>query len=224
MTSDHLGSPRTISDENGNVIKAVEYDSFGNVISDSNPIFEIPFGFAGGLKDSGTNLLRFGYRDYSPEIGRWTARDPIGFAGGDTNLYGYVASDPVNWVDPDGLVSVQPGGNGILGNIAGGRAVRSGGGGGGSYCPPAAKKKKKASSSNPGDQVRTPDTHRDDFSKSKSGEYTNKNTGEVWQKSHTNHSHSAAGEFKVGNKPGVSPRPGNKTTVSGDGTVIKRDG
>jgi len=31
-----------------------------------------------------------------------TAKDPIDFAGGDVNLYGYVFSDPVNFVDPDG--------------------------------------------------------------------------------------------------------------------------
>jgi len=39
-----------------------------------------------------------------PEIGKWTAKDPILFAGGDSNLYGYVGNDPVNWVDPDGLI------------------------------------------------------------------------------------------------------------------------
>jgi RHS repeat-associated protein len=106
ITSDHLGSPRTITDESGSVIKALDYDSFGSVVSDSNESFEIPFGFAGGLKDSDTQLLRFGYRDYDPQIGRWTARDPIGFAGGDTNLYGYVTSDPINWIDPTGEVGV----------------------------------------------------------------------------------------------------------------------
>lgn len=41
-------------------------------------------------------------RDYDPETGRWLSKDPIGFAGGDTNLFGYVANDPVNWVDPEG--------------------------------------------------------------------------------------------------------------------------
>jgi len=46
---------------------------------------------------------RFGARDMDPETGRWTAKDPIGFAGGDSNLYGYVLGDPVNWVDPTGL-------------------------------------------------------------------------------------------------------------------------
>jgi RHS repeat-associated protein len=103
ISSDHLGSPRTISDASGNVLKAVDYDSFGNVVSDTNPTLEIPFGFAGGLHDKDTNLIRFGYRDFDPETGRWTARDPIGFAGGDTNLYGYVASDPVNFIDSNGL-------------------------------------------------------------------------------------------------------------------------
>jgi RHS repeat-associated protein len=106
ITSDHLGSPRAISDDSGNILKAIDYDSFGNVISDTNPTLEIPFGFAGGLHDKDTNLIRFGYRDFDPETGRWTARDPIGFAGGDTNLYGYVASDPVNFVDPTGEVAV----------------------------------------------------------------------------------------------------------------------
>ena len=47
--------------------------------------------------------MRFGARDYDPETGRRTAKDPIGFGGGDSNLYGYVVGDPVNLVDPSGL-------------------------------------------------------------------------------------------------------------------------
>jgi RHS repeat-associated protein len=78
-------------------------DTFGNVINDTDPAFEIPFGFAGGLHDRDTKLVRFGYRDYDPDTGRWMAKDPILFAGGDTDLYGYCLNDPVNWVDPEGL-------------------------------------------------------------------------------------------------------------------------
>jgi len=80
-------------------------DSFGNIITDTDPSFEIPFGFAGGLHDQDTGLVRFGHRDYDPDTGRWTAKDPILFAGGDTDLYGYVLSDPVSLVDPTGLIS-----------------------------------------------------------------------------------------------------------------------
>jgi RHS repeat-associated protein len=80
----------------------MDYDEFGNVLQDTNPGFQ-PFGFAGGLYDLDTRLVRFGARDYDAEVGRWTAKDPILFHGGYTNLYGYLLNDPVNYVDPSGL-------------------------------------------------------------------------------------------------------------------------
>jgi len=89
----------------GSPQKRIDCDSFGNIITDTNPTFEIPFGFAGGLHDQDTGLLRFGFRDYDPNVGRWTAKDPILFAGGNTDLYGYCLNDPVNWMDPLGLIS-----------------------------------------------------------------------------------------------------------------------
>jgi hypothetical protein len=50
-------------------------------------------------------LVRFGARDYDAQVGRWTARDPILFAGGQANLFVYVGNDPVNLIDPTGLCS-----------------------------------------------------------------------------------------------------------------------
>jgi len=105
LTYDQVGSLRVVADVFGSVVKGIEYDSFGNIINDTNPSFIIPFGFAGGLHDRDTNLVRFGFRDYDPDVGRWTAKDPIFFAGGDMDLYGYCLNDPVNWVDPWGLTS-----------------------------------------------------------------------------------------------------------------------
>ncbi|WAK01496.1 NHL domain-containing protein [Methylobacter sp. YRD-M1] len=103
IISDHLGSPRLVVDIATNtVVQTMSYDVWGNIIQDSNPGFQ-PFGFAGGLYDRDTRLVRFGARDYDAETGRWTAKDPILFAGGDTNLYGYVLNDPINFVDPLGL-------------------------------------------------------------------------------------------------------------------------
>ncbi|MGA8152649.1 MAG: RHS repeat-associated core domain-containing protein [Terriglobales bacterium] len=102
IISDQLGSPvLVVNTSTGAVAEQVTYDEFGNVLSDANPGFQ-PFGFAGGLYDQDLKLVRFGARDYNPSIGRWTAKDPILFRGGDTNLYGYVLDDPVNLRDPSG--------------------------------------------------------------------------------------------------------------------------
>ncbi len=105
ILSDHLGGPRlVISTVTGDVAQRIDYDEFGNVLQDTNPGFQ-PFGFAGGLYDQHTKLVRFGARDYDSETGRWTAKDPIWFKGGDTNLYGYTFSDPVNNIDPSGRIA-----------------------------------------------------------------------------------------------------------------------
>ena len=109
LAYDQVDSLKVVTDTTGNVVKRIDYDSFGNVLSDSNPIFTVPFGFAGGLQDKDTGLVRFGLRDYDPAIGKWTAKDPIDFAGGDTNLFNYTDSDPVNWIDPWGLEKIVNG-------------------------------------------------------------------------------------------------------------------
>jgi RHS repeat-associated protein len=103
IVTDHLGSPRLVFDvATGQILQQMDHDEFGRVLLDSNPGFQ-PFGFAGGLYDQQTGLVHFGAREYDPETGRWTVKDPLGFGGGDANLYAYVANDPVNATDPLGL-------------------------------------------------------------------------------------------------------------------------
>ena len=100
---DQLGSVRLVVQTvtTGEVVQKLEYGPFGEILVDTNPGFQ-PFGFAGGLFEFETGLVRFGARDYDPEVGRWTSKDPIGFGGGQANLYVYVGNDPVNFFDPDG--------------------------------------------------------------------------------------------------------------------------
>lgn len=106
LISDHLGSVRLVIDTStGTVVQRLDYDEWGNITTDTNPGFQ-PFAFAGGIYDQHTKLTRFGARDYDPETGRWTIKDPIGFKGGDTNHYAYVGNDPVNAVDPLGLMTI----------------------------------------------------------------------------------------------------------------------
>jgi uncharacterized protein RhaS with RHS repeats len=47
-------------------------------------------------------LVRFGARDYDAEVGRWTAKDPIGFDGGEVNLYIYLVNSSLMNIDPNG--------------------------------------------------------------------------------------------------------------------------
>jgi RHS repeat-associated protein len=102
MLSDQLGSPRLIVNAaNGAVAEQIDYDEFGVVLNDTNPGFQ-PFGFAGGLYDPDTKLIRFGARDYDASTGRWTTKDPLLFVAGAANLYGYVSGDPINSRDPTG--------------------------------------------------------------------------------------------------------------------------
>lgn len=99
--TDHLGSVREVWDNRGNIVQDLKYDSFGEVIMDSNPGFQ-PFGFSGGHCDSKTGLARFGVRDFDGKTAIWLSRDSIKFEGDDTNLYSYVLDDPVNLIDKDG--------------------------------------------------------------------------------------------------------------------------
>ncbi|KAB2841357.1 MAG: RHS repeat-associated core domain-containing protein, partial [Burkholderiales bacterium] len=106
LVTDHLGSVHMVVDAiSGEIAQRIDYDEFGKVLSDTHPGFQ-PFGFAGGLYDPQTKLVRFGARDYDAQTGRWTAKDPIGFGGGDWNLFHYVENEPIGSSDPSGLFAV----------------------------------------------------------------------------------------------------------------------
>lgn len=103
LGADQVGTIKTVADDTGYLIKELQYDSFGNQLEDSNPGFYLPLGFAGGVRDRHTGLVRFGWRYYMPEAGRFTAPDPARWAGGDPDLYDYCVDDPIGKIDPQGL-------------------------------------------------------------------------------------------------------------------------
>lgn len=107
LIRDHLGSVRLVVNvQSGSVAQRIDYDEFGVESQNTNPGFQ-PFGFAGGLAEPQTGLVRLGARDYEPSSGRWTAKDPSGFGGGSANLYVYAVNDPLNLVDFTGYSAVS---------------------------------------------------------------------------------------------------------------------
>jgi RHS repeat-associated protein len=99
---DKLGSVRDIASSAGAVIDHIVYDSFGNILSESNATNGDRFKFAGMEYDAVTGLHYDRARYYTAAAGRFIGQDPIGFRAGSTNQYSYVSNGPTNATDPNG--------------------------------------------------------------------------------------------------------------------------
>ena len=116
--TDRLGSITDITDFNGIVVQRYVYDAFGNIQifdKDNTPIthtsstyLKNPHTFTGQEYNPTTNNYNLGARVYDPTTGRFPSEDPIGFAGLDANLYGYVFNNSINQVDPNGEIGFVP--------------------------------------------------------------------------------------------------------------------
>jgi RHS repeat-associated protein len=113
--SDHQGTIKDIADFNPTTgqtsVRHRAYDSFGNR-KGSALTTDIVFGYTGKYFDETTGLQNSWNRWYSPKMGRFISQDPIGFAGGDANMYRYVGNSSPNGTDPSGL---QEGGKTFIG-------------------------------------------------------------------------------------------------------------
>ena len=99
---DGNGNVTTVLDDTQNVAALYGYQPFGEPTFKGGALDQ-PYRFSTKRYDENTGLSYYGYRFYNPTIGRWMNRDPLGFGGGDLNLYGMVGQNPGNWVDPEGL-------------------------------------------------------------------------------------------------------------------------
>ena len=97
---DHLNTTNGLASSSGTVTASNSYDSFGNP---TNTNFPSRYQFTGREFDSFTSLQYSRARFYDPKLGRFISEDPIGFGGGDVNLYGYVWNNPAAFTDPLGL-------------------------------------------------------------------------------------------------------------------------
>ena len=118
---DHLGTPQEMSDQSGQIIWKANYKAWGECqaensksnIFENSEIITNNIRFQGQYFDKETGLHYNRHRYYSPNIGRYISKDPIGLLGGH-NVYAY-APNPVEWVDPRGLAKSK-GGKGSGGN------------------------------------------------------------------------------------------------------------
>jgi len=114
IVSDWRGDVRLVLDTTKTgaaaVVEQIDYDEWGNVVNLVDPSCSVggtalcflPFGFAGGVFDVTTGIVRFGARDYDPAMRRWTQKDPIRFQALQQNFFVYAGDDPINGIDPSG--------------------------------------------------------------------------------------------------------------------------
>jgi RHS repeat-associated protein len=100
--ADNQGAVRDLVDNSGNVVNHIFYDSFGNIVSQSNPAVDTRFTYTGRELDAESGLYYYRARYYDAAVGSFISNDPIGFAAGDSNLYRYVLNSPTNYTDPSG--------------------------------------------------------------------------------------------------------------------------
>ena len=99
---DKLGSVRDIVSTSGTVLDHVVYDSFGNIVTETNAANGDRFKYAGMQYDAAIGQYYDDARWYSPTRGTFISLDPMGFSAGSLNLFGYVGDDPTNATDPTG--------------------------------------------------------------------------------------------------------------------------
>ena len=98
IVSDYVGRPVQAYDEHGTLVWQADYDIYGNLLNLKGNREFVPFRQLGQYEDEETGLYYNRFRYYDPSTGGYISQDPIGLAGNNPTLYGYV-SDTNSWVD-----------------------------------------------------------------------------------------------------------------------------
>jgi RHS repeat-associated protein len=96
---DANGNVTELVDGGGNTVAAYRYDPFGNTIGKSGALADAnPFRFSTKYLDGETDLYYYGYRFYTPKLGRWVNSDPVGEVGG-LNCIAFLENATVSRID-----------------------------------------------------------------------------------------------------------------------------
>ncbi|MEL7079104.1 MAG: RHS repeat-associated core domain-containing protein [Cyanobacteria bacterium J06582_2] len=110
--TDHQNSVRVVLDNDGNIVNQIDYDSFGQITSQTDVSVDFRFSYTGREFNEETGLYYNRARYYDPNAGRFISEDPISFAAGDSNIYRYVGNNPLFYLDPSGFCGVGSSGGG----------------------------------------------------------------------------------------------------------------
>ncbi|WP_310591774.1 RHS repeat domain-containing protein [Bacteroides thetaiotaomicron] len=102
IVHDYLGTPTQAYDSEGNLVWEMLLDVYGKVTECHGDRTLVPFRYQGQYEDEETGLYYNRFRYYSPQMGIYISSDPIGLAGNNPTLYGYV-QDVNTWLDVWGL-------------------------------------------------------------------------------------------------------------------------
>ncbi len=105
---DKLGSVRDVVSSSGSELDHIVYDSFGNIVTETNAGNGDRFKFAVMQYDAISGQYYDHARDYTSSIGEFSTEDPTIFAGGNANLYGYMHDSPTDGTDRTGLFDDDP--------------------------------------------------------------------------------------------------------------------
>ena len=103
IVHDYLGTPTQAYDSKGNLVWEMLLDVYGEVMECRGNSSLVPFRYQGQYEDEETGLYYNRFRYYSPQMGMYISSDPIGLAGNNPTLYGYV-QDVNTWLDILGLI------------------------------------------------------------------------------------------------------------------------
>jgi RHS repeat-associated protein len=104
---DMLGSVRQVANTSGTVLDTLTYDSYGQILSESNASNGDRFKYTSREWDSEIGQYSYRARSYSQSAGRFVSQDPKSFAGQDVNLYRYTNNRSVVATDPTGLQTLK---------------------------------------------------------------------------------------------------------------------
>ena len=166
LLGDNQQTVRDQVNDAGTLTDHLVYDSYGNVVTQTPGASAPRFQYTGMQADNESGMLFDFRRYYDPKTGRFISQDPKSFAAGDTNLYRYVGNNPINRIDPTGLVAADnssnagamQGDNGMGFSSGGSAGDFNSGGGSSTYTGPRGSRPNDGSGSTAAQGESTPGT------------------------------------------------------------------